>query len=165
MAYGKLIGGKLIEAPNVLNKNGKQYINPPEELYIEYGYLPLEYTTIPNLKEGYHLVQSWINISDRLKQIWNYEADEKVDNSKLQEKINKLEEIINSLKNQYSMTASSEEFPEGDYMNPIPLMEGGLITSKNKWYYVNDKDRPHMAIIEGFAKPDNFYSEEWFYFV
>lgn len=56
MAYGKLIGGKMIEAPNVLNKDGKQYINPPDELYREYGYLPLEYTNIPVMKIGYHLV-------------------------------------------------------------------------------------------------------------
>lgn len=164
MAYGKLLNGKLVEAPNVLNKDGKQYINPPEELYLEYGYLPLEYTTIPNIKEGYHLIQSWVNSGDKLTQSWNYEADEKIDNSKLQEKIDRLEEIISSLQNQYVNTPS-QGFPEGDYMNPIQLMEGGLITTKNKWYYINDKNKPHMAIIEGFAKPDNFYSEDWFYFV
>lgn len=164
MAYGKLIGGKLIEAPNVLNKNGKQYINPPEGLYLEYGYLPLEYTTIPNMKEGYHLVQSWVNMTDKLVQIWNYETDEKTDNSKLQKEINKLKEIINSLQNQYVNTPA-QDFPEGDYMNPILLMEGGVITVKNKWYYVIDKDRPHRAIVEGFAKPDNFYDKNWFDFV
>ena len=76
MAYGKLLNGKLVEAPNVLNKDGKQYINPPEELYLEYGYLPLEYTTIPDVKEGYHLVQSWVNVGDKMIQGWNYEADE-----------------------------------------------------------------------------------------
>ena len=163
MAYGKLVGAKMVEAPNVLNKDGKQYINPPEELYFEYGYLPLEYTTIPELKEGYHLVQSWISIENRLVQRWNYEADEETDTSKLQEKINKLEEIIVSLKNPYN--TSSTTFPEGDYMNPIHLLEGGITTQKNQWYYVYDKDRPHMAIVDGFATINNFEDKTWFYYV
>lgn len=158
MAYGKLIGAKMIEAPNVLNKNGKQYINPPEELYLEYGYLPLEYTHIPDIKNGYHLVQSWINMSDRLVQQWNYEKD---DTSELQNRINELEEILNSLKK----NTTPQDFEEGDYMNPIHLMEGGLITIKNKWYYVNNKDKPHMAIVEGFARPNDFDNNLWFYFV
>lgn len=83
MAYGKLSGGKMIEAPNVLVKDGKQYINPPEELYLEYGYLPLEYTVFPEIKLGYHLVQSWINIENKLIQTWNYEADDKVETTAL----------------------------------------------------------------------------------
>ena len=163
MAYGKLIGGKLIEAPNVLNKDGKQYINPPKELYLEYGYLPLEYTNIPDIKLGYHLVQSWINVNNTLVQRWNYELDEVANVSELQGKINQLEEIIHSLQNPY--TTLNGNFPEGDYMNPISLMEGGIITTKNKWYYVDDKSRPHMAIIEGFAKIENFNDKTWFYFV
>lgn len=95
MTYGKLIGAKMFEAPNVLNKDGKQYINPPEELYLEYGYLPLEYTTIPDVKEGYHLVQSWIKIEDRLIQVWNYEMD--IETSTLLKRIKELEEKIELL--------------------------------------------------------------------
>lgn len=162
MAYGKIIGGKMVEAPNVLNKDGKQYINPPEELYLEYNYLPLEYSTIPDVVKGYHLVQSWTNMGDKLIQKWNYEADEKANNSDLQEKINKLEEMISSLQNPYSRPQVALE---GDYMNPIHLMEGGLVTEKNKWYYVNDKERPHMAIVNGFARISDFNNKSWFYFV
>ena len=95
MAYGKLIGAKMFEAPNVLNKGGKQYINPPEELYLEYGYLPLEYTTIPDVKEGYHLVQSWIQVEDRLMQVWNYEMD--IETSTLLKRIKELEEKVELL--------------------------------------------------------------------
>lgn len=69
MAYGKLIGAKMFEAPNILNKDGKQYINPPEKLYLEYGYLPLEYTIIPDVREGYHLVHSWIEVENKLIQV------------------------------------------------------------------------------------------------
>lgn len=163
MAYGKLIGAEMFEAPNILNKNGKQYINPPHELYLEYGYLPLEYTTIPDIKKGYHLVQSWINNGDKLIQKWNYEIDKSTDNFDLQGKINQLELVIDSLKNPYTNT--TQEFPEGDYMNPILLMEGGLTTQKNKWYYINDKDRPHRAIVEGFATTRVFNDKTWFYFI
>lgn len=163
MSYGKLIGGELSQAPNVLIKDGKQYINPSEIMYLQYGYLPMEYTTIPDMKYGYHLVQSWVEINDKLVQKWNYEIDDKVDTSILQNKINKLEEIINALQNQY--VNDTVEFPQGDYMNPIQLLDGGLITEKNKWYYVNDKNKPHMALAVGFAKPINFNDTTWFYFV
>lgn len=163
MAYGKLVNGQLIEAPKVLNKNGKQYINPPEELYLEYGYFPMEYTEIPLLINGYHLVQSWIFMSNRLVQKWNYEANGVEDTSPLQSKINELEMMINSLKNPYSN--SSQEFPLGDYMNPIHLEIGGLIAEKNKWYYTENKEKPHMAIVEGFITPQNFNDNNWFYFI
>lgn len=102
-------------------------------------------------------------MGDRLVQKWNYEADEKVDITKLQNRISQLENLISSLQNPY--TISSEEFPEGDYMNPILLMEGGLVTIKNKWYYVEDKTRPHRAIVEGFAKAEYFNDHNWFDFV
>lgn len=157
MAYGKLIGAEMHKAPNVLNKDGKQYINPPHELYLEYGYLPLEYTIIPDVKKGYHLVQSWINMSDRLVQKWNYELDKNSNNSELQEKINKLEEIIDSLQ-------TPSQTSEGNYMNPILLEEGGVIIEENKWYYVDDKNRPHRAIVTGFAKEKDFYDKTWFFF-
>lgn len=95
MTYGKLIGGKMVEAPNILNKDGKQYINPPEWLYLDYGYLPLEYTTIPDRIEGYHLVQSWIDYGDRLVQRWNYEIDAEI--SELMQRLNELETKLQEL--------------------------------------------------------------------
>lgn len=98
MSYGKLIGGKLFEAPNILNKDGKQYVNPPEWLYLEYGYLPLEYATIPDILVGYHLVQSWTNVGDKLIQSWNYEAD---NDSNLLQKIKELQEQIDALQKLY----------------------------------------------------------------
>lgn len=120
MAYGKLLGAKMIEAPNILNKDGKQYINPPEELYLEYGYLPLEYTVIPNVAEGYHLVQSWIDMGNRLLQKWNYEAD---DDATLIQEIRELKEEISRLK----------QSQPGDYNNPIFYYQG-LEIEDGKWY-------------------------------
>lgn len=124
MAYGKLIGAKMFNAPNVLNKDGKQYINPPEELYLEYGYLPLEYTTIPDMKDGYHLVQSWITMENKLVQIWNYERDDDSTET-LTQKIKQLEEQINILKNPLI----------GTIYNPISYIVGMEVEYDN--YYTN----------------------------
>lgn len=41
--YIKIIGGEVYDAPSIIIKDGKQYINPPKELYIEMGYEPIEY--------------------------------------------------------------------------------------------------------------------------
>lgn len=172
MAYGKLIGAKMFEAPNILNKNGKQYINPTEELYLEYGYLPLEYTTIPDLMEGYHLVQSWINMGDRLIQKWNYEAD--VETSILIKRLNELEDKVGELTFSLKKLSDSiievekkedSELPLGDYLNPIQITENGLITQIGLWYYVNEKSLPHEAIIEAFVMPEDFNDKNWFDFI
>lgn len=172
MSYGKLIGGKLFDAPNVLNKDGKQYINPPEWLYLECGFLPLEYTTIPDMKEGYHLVQSWMIMDGHLIQKWNYEAD--VETSILIKRLNELEEKVGELT--YSLKQISEniteiekkedeEMPLGDYLNPILITEAGITTVAGLWYYVDDKALPHEAIVDAFVMPEDFNDKTWFDFV
>lgn len=172
MAYGKLIGAKMFDAPNVLNKDGKQYINPPESLYLECGFLPLEYTTIPDMKEGYHLVQSWINMGDRLVQTWSYEAD--VETSILIKRLHELEIKIGELT--YSLKKLSEaatevekkddsELPAGDFLNPIQIPNTGLTTQVGLWYYVDDKSLPHEAIVEAFVMPEDFDDRNWFDFI
>lgn len=141
MAYGKLIGAKMFEAPNILNKDGKQYINPPEGLYLEYGYLPLEYTTIPDVKEGYHLVQSWVHMEDKLVQKWNYEADNEL---QLIQKIQELKEEINMLK-------------EPSYNAPITFSNGMEIEEGK--YYTNGVDIA-KATVGG--TPTNFNDINYF---
>lgn len=172
MAYGKLIGAKMFDAPNVLNKDGKQYINPSDEMYREFGFLPLEYTTIPDMKEGYHLVQSWINGNDRLVQIWNYEAD--VETSILIKRLNELElkvgELTYSLKQLSDNITEVEkkddsELPLGDFLNPIQIPEMGITTQLGLWYYVDDKSLPHEAIVEAFVIPEDFNDKNWFDFI
>lgn len=171
MVYGKIVGGKMYQAPNVLNKDGKQYINPTEELYLEYGYLPLEYTTIPEIKEGYHVVSSWTNMGDKLIQVWNYEKDEP---SVLVEKIKELEQKVEALTYSFRQISESiieiekkedSELPLGDYLNPIQITESGLITQIGLWYYVEDKDLPHEAIVEAFVMPEDFNDKNWFDFI
>lgn len=93
--YGKLINGKFQKAPNNLISDGKLYINPPEEVYIANGYLPMSYTVMPPIKEGCHLIDSWVEFEGKLIQQWNYEADSET--SLLIKKLQSLEEKINEL--------------------------------------------------------------------
>lgn len=140
MAYGKLIGAKMYEAPNILNKDGKQYINPTDELYREYGYLPLEYTTIPDIREGYHLVQSWIEIEDKLIQTWNYEADSDL---ALLQKIQELQAQIEKLQN--------------TFIAPI-FYQLGMEVETGKQY--TNGQITHMAIADG--TPTDFNDINYF---
>lgn len=164
MAYGKLIGAKLYNAPNILNKDGKQYINPPAELYLEYGYLPLEYTVIPDIMEGYHLVQSWINAGDRLVQKWNYDADEET--SYLIKRLKDLEEKVGELT--YTLKRISDsvieiekkddsDMEKGDYLNPI-IYSVGMFVKIGLWY--TDGDNIWEALKDGV--PRNFEDREYF---
>lgn len=144
----------------MITENGNIKIITPKE-----GYLLTNGETITDIifigKSS--SIEDWreipIEVSELIK---TNDKSEEVFNSTLVFRVNKLEEYINSFKNPY---VSSSSIPEGDYMNPILLMEGGLVTEKNKWYYINDKDRPHRAIVVGFVKPNDFYDKTWFDFV
>lgn len=164
MAYGKLIGAKMYTAPNILNKDGKQYINPVDEMYLEFGYLPLEYTTIPDILEGYHLVQSWVDMGDRLVQKWNYEAD--AETSILIKRLNELKEKVEELT--YSLKKISDsvievekkdasEMEKGDFLNPL-LYSVGMSVEIGKWY--TDGEDLWEAIQSGV--PANFEDTQYF---
>lgn len=57
--YGKIEGGKLIYAPDVLAVEGKKIISPFEEDYLKAGYMPIVLGTgLPN-KEGYEIVETY----------------------------------------------------------------------------------------------------------
>lgn len=103
--YGKLIGGKLYRAPLILNKDGKQYINPPDGMYLEFGFLPMEYSDALEYKEGYHLISSWQEHEGKLVQVWNYEQD--IETSALMKNISELEEKIKELT--YSLNKINNE--------------------------------------------------------
>lgn len=90
--FGKLEGNELIIAPKVLISNGKQYINPSDELYISLGYLPIEYTNAPEYREGYHTNFYWLNVGDKIQQVW--QSIENTLNEDLVDRVNELETKI-----------------------------------------------------------------------
>lgn len=137
MIFGKVINGELHIAPNILNKDGKQYINPPEELYLELGYLPVEYAEMPNEKEGYHLVQNWFEDRNQLVQNWTY-----VEN---QDEIVRLTQKVKDLQNQLNQKAPTM------YYNGLEVDEG---------QYYTDGIHTIRAIASG--TPSNFNDPNYF---
>lgn len=65
---------------------------------------------------------------------------------------------------QYEVIKDVEQ-PSGDFLNPIKLDENGLEVVKGLFYYVEDKDEPHEAIVDAFCTSEDFYDVTWFSWV
>lgn len=68
--YGKLIDGNLIIAPKKLPGDGTTVYNPPEEMYLAAGYLPVEFTQAPEAPAGYYYEAGWEQTETAIVQIW-----------------------------------------------------------------------------------------------
>ena len=68
MQYGTLENGKLILAPNPLITGGNMIYNPPNEMYIEQGYLPIERTEPPEADKFY--TATWEESDGKIIIVW-----------------------------------------------------------------------------------------------
>ena len=69
--YAKLINGTLRSAPKKVDYNGKTIFNPPEEILLGMGYLPVTYTDMPaDVPEGRHYESSWSQGENEIVQVW-----------------------------------------------------------------------------------------------
>lgn len=69
--YAKLISGTLRSAPKKVDCNGKIIFNPPEEVLLDMGYLPVAYTDAPtDAQEGQHWESVWNEEENAIKQVW-----------------------------------------------------------------------------------------------
>lgn len=68
--YGKLENDNLIIAPRKLNGDGVVVYNPPESMYREHGWLPVEYTDAPEAPEGYYYESGWEQTEEAIVQTW-----------------------------------------------------------------------------------------------
>lgn len=75
MMYGKLENNNLIYAPNYFVIDGNKIINPNDEIYLEQGYLPIEYTQIPEAENGYYAIYRWVEDNNKITQKWNVIKD------------------------------------------------------------------------------------------
>ena len=75
MAYGKLINNELQYAPNPIVIGDRQIGNPPGEVYLEQGYLPVTYTDPPEVEPGYIAVLGWEEQDEAIVQIWTVEEE------------------------------------------------------------------------------------------
>ena len=68
--YGKLNEGELHIAPKKLNGDGVVVYNPPESMYLEQGWKPVEYTDPPEAPSGYYYESGWEEQTDAIVQTW-----------------------------------------------------------------------------------------------
>lgn len=69
--FAKLISGTLRSAPKKVDYNGKTIFNPPEEILLDMGYLPVAYTDMPaDVPEGQHYESSWSQTDTEIVQVW-----------------------------------------------------------------------------------------------
>lgn len=74
--YAKLQNNILKRAPNKVQYNGNTIFNPPEDVLLELGYLPVTYTDPPaDAPEGQHYVPRWQQTDTGIAQEWTLADD------------------------------------------------------------------------------------------
>lgn len=74
--YAKLINGTLRSAPKKVDYNGKLIFNPPEEILLGMGYLPVTYTDIPtDASNGQRYESHWEQTDTEIVQVWTLVED------------------------------------------------------------------------------------------
>ena len=74
--YAKLISGTLRSSPKKVTYNGKTIFNPPEDILLDMGYLPVAYTDMPtDAPEGQHYESSWSQTDTEIVQAWSLVDD------------------------------------------------------------------------------------------
>lgn len=69
--YAKLISGTLRSAPKKVDYNGKTIFNPPKEVLLDMGYLPVAYTDMPtDASNGQHYESHWEQTDTEIVQVW-----------------------------------------------------------------------------------------------
>lgn len=74
--YAKLMSGTLRSAPKKVDYNGKTIFNPPEEILLDMGYLPVTYTDMPtDASNGQHYESRWEQTDTEIVQVWTLVDD------------------------------------------------------------------------------------------
>lgn len=69
--YAKLVNGTLRSAPKNVDYNGKTIFNPPDDVLLDMGYLPVAYTDMPtDAPDGQHYESSWSQTDAEIVQVW-----------------------------------------------------------------------------------------------
>ena len=75
MTYAKLIDDYPQFAPRHLSVGNDVVYNPPGEIYLEQGWLPVRYTEPPVAEEGWHYEERWAEVSGEIVQGWELVKD------------------------------------------------------------------------------------------
>lgn len=69
--YAKLMSGTLRSAPKKVDYNGKTIFNPPEDVLLDMGYLPVTHTDMPtDASNGQHYESHWEQTDTEIVQVW-----------------------------------------------------------------------------------------------
>lgn len=69
--YAKLINNTIRSAPKRVQHNGGTVFNPPPNILLALGYLPVTYTDPPtDAPEGQHYEPYWEQTDDAIVQVW-----------------------------------------------------------------------------------------------
>lgn len=69
-SFGKIENGNIKYAPNPLWVGDTMIANPKGEMYLYSGYKPIEYTNHPEFKDGYYFTPKFIEMEDKIIQIY-----------------------------------------------------------------------------------------------
>lgn len=78
MRYGKIVNGNLELAPNPLIIDGKHVFTSDPDIFAWEGYLPIEYTPVPDYPEGYEATYKWAEKDRRIIRIWEIQPASEV---------------------------------------------------------------------------------------
>lgn len=78
MLYGTLESGKLMLAPNPLITGGNMIYNPPDKMYIEHGYLPIDRTEQPDTDKFY--TATWEELDGKIVIVWTEAEPPEIEN-------------------------------------------------------------------------------------
>lgn len=74
--YAKLINNTLRRAPDKVLYDGNTVFNPPDNILLELGYLPVTYTDPPgDVPEGQHYEPHWEQTDTEIRQTWTLADD------------------------------------------------------------------------------------------
>ena len=73
--HAKLINGSLKAVYNAIQCNGNTVINPSEDILLELGYLPVQYTDPPTVDDGYYAAPRWVQTENAIVQEWKILPD------------------------------------------------------------------------------------------
>lgn len=68
--YGKIVEGRLIAAPKMIKDGGTITYNPPIDILLRLGYLPVVNVPCPEAPEGYYYEHSWTELDGTITDVW-----------------------------------------------------------------------------------------------
>lgn len=94
MKYAKLIDNRLQYAPKKIRRGDSITFNPPAEMLLEEGYLPVRETEQPEVEEGYYLSPVYTQEADEIVVTWEQIEDPGYYNATPEEIAEALEGIL-----------------------------------------------------------------------